>query len=146
MALVEVNRSITRHIKDVWEIVSDISCYPNFMPSVNEVTILEDKRPKWTVSRWSATLRDSVMEWTEIDHYDASRARIDFRQLEGDLESLDGSWQLYNEAGQTRVCLLMNFRIGIPSIEDILTPIAIQALEENCHGMLEDIEKQLRVS
>lgn len=146
MALVEVNRSITRHIKDVWEIVSDISCYPNFMPSVNEVTILEDKRPKWTVSRWSATLRDSVMEWTEIDHYDASRARIDFRQLEGDLESLDGSWQLYNEAGYTRVCLLMNFRIGIPSIEDILTPIAIQALEENCHGMLEDIEKQLRVS
>ncbi|MCO6440542.1 MAG: hypothetical protein J5I81_05505 [Nitrococcus mobilis] len=86
------------------------------------------------------------MEWTEIDHYDASRARIDFRQLEGDLESLDGSWQLYNEAGYTRVCLLMNFRIGIPSIEDILTPIAIQALEENCHGMLEDIEKQLRVS
>ncbi|MCO6440541.1 MAG: hypothetical protein J5I81_05500 [Nitrococcus mobilis] len=46
MALVEVNRSITRHIKDVWEIVSDISCYPSFMPSVNEVTILEDKRPK----------------------------------------------------------------------------------------------------
>ncbi len=144
MPRVEVCRVVSGQIGAVWDTVSKIQNYPQFMPSVRSVEILEGDHHTSTRSRWSVLLRESIMEWTELDRYLKDQGRIEFCQTAGDLEMLQGSWQLNSVEGGTEIKLAMEFKIGIPSIEELLTPIAVSALEENCQIMLDRIDHQMQ--
>jgi len=146
MPQVEVRRVVSSQIDQVWETVSNIKSYPSFMPSVRSVEILEGDSSHSTKSKWSVILRESIMEWVEIDQYKKEEGKIEFCQTQGDLEMLQGSWQLHPVSGGTEIRLLMEFKIGIPSIEELLTPIAVSALEENCKIMLDSIDSRMRTA
>jgi ribosome-associated toxin RatA of RatAB toxin-antitoxin module len=125
----------------VWRTVIDIERYPDSMSSVRWVRLLEDNDSARR-SKWSITLKGSILEWeeTELLHHDD--LVLEFHQLAGDMEQFDGAWRLTpRPAGRTHVALTIDFEIGIPLLAEMLNPVAQRSLRENCAEMLLGIER-----
>ncbi len=70
------------------------------------------------------SLKGSTLEWTERDIPDHARRRLDFAQLDGDLEQFEGAWTVTENAdGGVTVRLECDFDIGIPLLSDMLNPL-----------------------
>ena len=143
MPNVEVSWEIDAPLDEVWRAVNDIEAYPGYMDNVRRVEILSSDGDE-RVSSWSVLLKGSVLEWTELETVDLGQRRIDFRQLDGDLDLFAGAWQLdVGEGGRVTVSLDVEFEIGIPLLADMLNPVAARALRDNSAQMLSEIERQV---
>lgn len=119
----------------VWEVLLDCEAFPSYMTEVRSVRLLSDDG-KRRVGRWSVLLKGSELEWEEEEFVDHERRRIDFRQLEGDLDYFTGYWQVTETPEGTVVELNVDFDIGIPLMAEMLNPVAARALEENSRAIL----------
>jgi hypothetical protein len=97
------------------------------MSSVRKV---ESARPD-CISSWEVEFRDGLLKWTERDRFSQERLRIEFSQIEGDLEAFYGYWQVTPAEGGCIVMFSAVFDLGIPSLTAFLEPVAQNALEEN---------------
>ena len=88
-------------IDEVWDVLCDVSSFPQRVEPVHEVRILE-KRSQWTISSWEVELRGSILKWVEREVRDEGARRVHFEQVEGDLECFQGWWGL-EDLGDGRV-------------------------------------------
>ena len=80
------------------------------------------------------------MVWQEQDKFDPDNLLITFEQTEGDAEEFRGSWQIKPvNAEECIVTFKAEFSLGIPSLADILEPVAEEAIRENILEMLENM-------
>ncbi|MBU7585423.1 MAG: SRPBCC family protein [Nostoc sp. TH1S01] len=124
-----------RSAEEIYSILCNFDSYPNNSQAVHSVTsqILADGR---TVSTWEVDFRGGVMSWTEEDVFDYSNYTISFNQIEGDVEHFCGQWKVQNQKDGCLILFLAEFDMGIPSLSQILDPIAIQALQENITAII----------
>lgn len=146
MPLIVVRERIEGPIAKVWELVKNIEDYPRFMQPVQEVTVLS-RSGDIVDAEWAVELKGSLLRWTERETCNPVDYRIDFVQIEGDLEKFEGHWDLTALSDEvTEVELQVDFEIGIPTLRDMLNPVAEKALRENSITMLrafaQDLEKQ----
>jgi ribosome-associated toxin RatA of RatAB toxin-antitoxin module len=121
----------------VWPILIDLVRYPEFMADVLEVTVDSREGPRM-VSTWRVLLNGSELTWTERDIL-VFEDRIEFEQIDGDLEIWEGCWQLMERSDGLHVQLDVRFDIGIPSLADVLHPMGERAIRANIQQMLEGI-------
>jgi hypothetical protein len=76
------------------------------------------------------------MRWTESDIFDIDKLAIHFEQVEGDAKSFTGAWLLSDSGTGCEVRFVASFDMGVPSIADIIEPIAERALRENVESIL----------
>jgi ribosome-associated toxin RatA of RatAB toxin-antitoxin module len=135
-----VNTSV--HLGDcprdhVWPILTDFCRYPDFMADVLEVRI-DSRQGDELISTWRVLLNGSELTWTERDRL-VFEDRIEFEQVDGDLEVWRGTWRLVERDDGLHVELDVSFDIGIPSLADVLHPIGERAIRANSRQMLEGI-------
>ncbi|MEF9384631.1 SRPBCC family protein [Ralstonia solanacearum species complex bacterium KE056] len=136
MPLIVVKELIEEPIAKVWELVKNVEDYPRFMKPVQEVKILS-RNGDTIDAEWEVELKGSLLRWSEREICHPQDHRIDFTQIEGDLEKFEGHWDLKEVSDHaTEVELLVNFEIGIPMLRDMLNPVAEKALRENAMTML----------
>ncbi len=146
MPEVKVHLPVRAPIERVWETVVDVERYHESLDSVRSVTIVEQLSAHVRRAVWSVLLKGSILEWEEEEVLDPNAHTIDFKQLRGDLEYLDGNWALKaTEPEQTTVAFEVRFEIGIPLLADMLNPAAQRALQENCTEMVRGIERTTAV-
>lgn len=87
-------------------------------------------------STWEVEFRDGVLRWREEDRLDHANRTIAFRQIEGDFESLSGSWRAADHEGNCRITFVADFDFGMPSIQSIVDPIAERELSDNIDEIL----------
>jgi ribosome-associated toxin RatA of RatAB toxin-antitoxin module len=104
------------------------------MASVRQVEILEDLGTS-CISAWEVEFRDGLLRWTERDTFLRERLRIEFAQIDGDLEAFAGSWEVTPAQEGSTVTFAAVFDLGIPSLAAFLEPVAQAALEENVARM-----------
>src|SRR5579864_6431843 len=104
MPYVQVAIDVAAPARDVYELAKNQERFPEFMPDVESVTILE-RRDDLIVTRWKTLVEEAPIEWTEEDRFDDARTRIDYKLLEGDLDKFEGSWTFAEESGNTHVVL-----------------------------------------
>jgi len=139
MPLVEVEKVMPAPVERVWELIVDVEAYPQLMQHVRSVEVLESE-PNYRKLAWEVELKGCVMRWSEHEDSDAERYRIDYRQAEGDLAEFSGFWQLYPLTDDScRVVMAVNFDIGMPTLSEMLDPVAEQAIRENSLSMLQSI-------
>jgi hypothetical protein len=92
-------------------------------------------------SAWSVLLNGSELRWIERDDF-RPLERIDFEQIEGDIEIWQGFWEISDAAHGFDVRLQVEFDIGIPSLSDILNPIGARAIKANCRRMLTGLQSR----
>jgi ribosome-associated toxin RatA of RatAB toxin-antitoxin module len=141
MPRIKVTEILDAPIKDVWELICDLDSYPRIMNPVRSITVLSSGKD-WTIAEWEVELKGSILRWTEREDRYPKNYRVEYEQVDGDLEMLQGHWELREtDAGRrTEATLEIEFEIGIPMLRDMLNPIAERALSENARIMLRSLQ------
>jgi ribosome-associated toxin RatA of RatAB toxin-antitoxin module len=125
----------------VFPLLSDFERYQDQCEAVRSVTFTE-RNGNHSISEWEVNFRQGIMRWTERDVFDLDGLAIRFEQIEGDAKHFSGVWYLSDTADGCAIRFNADFDMGVPSISDIIEPIAERALQENIesilHGLLGD--------
>jgi ribosome-associated toxin RatA of RatAB toxin-antitoxin module len=125
----------TRSAAEVFPVISDFEQYQNQCDAVRSVVFTE-KNTDRSVSKWEVNFRQGIMRWTELDVFDMTTLSIRFEQLEGDAKHFSGAWLLSDVGAGCLIRFVATFDMGVPSISDIIEPIAEKALQENIESIL----------
>jgi ribosome-associated toxin RatA of RatAB toxin-antitoxin module len=143
MPEVDLEREVRAPVDQLWAAVIDVERYPDSMENVRSVQIVGEDSPERRRIAWAVTLKGSVLEWEEDERIDHQAHTVEFRQLSGDMEWLEGAWRLVATGPDTtRVSLKVSFEIGIPMLAEMLNPVAERSFHENCAEMLRGVERE----
>jgi ribosome-associated toxin RatA of RatAB toxin-antitoxin module len=131
---------IERHISgvsadEVFAQLKDMERLPEFSENVLKVDVHRNDDGS-VISEWEVIFRGGVMRWTELDVFDDENRRFEFKQVEGDLATFDGYWQVEPDGDQVLLLLHAEFDLGMPSLSDMLDPVAARALESALDDVL----------
>ncbi|MGB6520906.1 MAG: aromatase/cyclase [Candidatus Cybelea sp.] len=141
MPYVECTIVIDAPAQRVYELAKDQEHFPQFMPDVENVTILQ-RRPDGVISRWKTLVEEAPIEWTEDDRFDDAALRIDYQLIEGDLDKFEGAWTFENRDGRTHVVLGVDFDFGVPTLAELIGPTLERKVRENSEMMLAALKRQ----
>jgi len=138
---IEAEIVVDAPVRDVYELAKDQERFPEFMPDVETVRVLE-RRPDSILTRWKTLVEDAPIEWTEEDRFDDDATRIDYKLLEGDLEKFEGSWKFEERDGATFVKLGIEYDFGVPTLAELIGPTLAKKVRENAEMMLAGLKKE----
>ncbi len=141
MPLVEETIDIAMDPSELFSIISDFEKYSDIMEGVKQVNILE-QGDGYSVSEWITEIDKRVIRWIEKDFIKPAENRIDFDQVEGDLKTLKGFWQLEPNGSITKVTFSIYFEFGVPMIAPLIHPLLAKKLRENMKQMLSDLKRR----
>ncbi len=141
MPYVESAIVIDAPARRVYELAKDQERFPQFMPDVESVTIVE-RSPSGTISRWKTLVEEAPIEWTEEDRFDDTALRIDYKLIEGDLDKFEGAWTFEHREGATHVVLGVEYDFGVPTLAELIGPTLEKKVRENSEMMLAALKRQ----
>ncbi len=141
MAYVEAEIRIDAPAREVYELAKEQQRFPEFMPDVESVVVLE-RHPDYIVTRWKTLVEDAPIEWTEEDRFDDGVPRIDYKLVEGDLDTFEGAWTFEERAGVTAVRLTVDYDFGVPTLAELIGPTLEKKVRENCAMMLAALKNE----
>jgi ribosome-associated toxin RatA of RatAB toxin-antitoxin module len=116
--------------------IADFAAYPDLVDAVRQVDMLPSPPGGPLRSRWAVAFRGGLMRWSESDWVDRDTGVIRFEQDDGDLDVFRGQWRVSPTGDGVRVVFAADFDFGVPSIADILEPVASRMLTENIESIL----------
>jgi len=141
MPYVETSIVIAAPARVVYELAKEQERFPQFMPDVETVTVLE-RHPDHILTRWKTLVEDAPIEWIEEDRFDDEAMRIDYKLLEGDLDKFEGAWTFDESDGMTHVKLGVEYDFGVPTLAELIGPILHKKVEENSLMMLRALKEK----
>ena len=141
MPYVETTIEIHAPARVVYELAKDQERFPDFMPDVETVRVLE-RHPDRVISRWKTLVEEAPIEWTEEDRFNDSELRIDYALLEGDLDTFEGAWTFDERDGVTHVKLGVDYDFGVPTLAELIGPTLQKKVQENSEMMLRALKLQ----
>jgi ribosome-associated toxin RatA of RatAB toxin-antitoxin module len=141
VAYVEAEIRIDAPAREVYELAKEQQRFPEFMPDVESVVVLE-RHPDYIVTRWKTLVEDAPIEWTEEDRFDDGVPRIDYKLVEGDLDTFEGAWTFEERAGVTAVRLTVDYDFGVPTLAELIGPTLEKKVRENCAMMLAALKNE----
>jgi ribosome-associated toxin RatA of RatAB toxin-antitoxin module len=141
LAFVEVQITIDAPAREVYELAKEQERFPDFMPDVETVTVLE-RHAEYIVTRWKTLVEDAPIEWTEEDRFYDIVPRIDYKLIEGDLDTFEGAWTFEEQAGCTNVRLTVEYDFGVPTLAELIGPTLKKKVRENCEMMLAALKNE----
>jgi len=121
--------------EEVFPVLCDYRRWPELSDAVRSVKILEEDE-KRTLSEWEVNFNRGIMRWTEEDRFDRDAKTIHFDQTEGEPDHFSGDWVVTSADGGSIVRFTADLDLGIPGLNDMLEPIAEQALRSNMRSIL----------
>ena len=141
MPYVETSIAIAAPARIVYELAKEQERFPEFMPDVESVTVLE-RHDDHLVTRWKTLVEEAPIEWTEIDRFDDTALRIDYRLTEGDLDKFEGAWTFDERDGVTHVLLGVDYDFGVPTLAELIGPTLQKKVRENSEMMLAALKRE----
>ena len=146
MALIVSKRTIPASARAVYESAQDVKRFAEVLPDVDTITVLEDLGGGVVVTKWDATINvgplTRAISWTERDAWDAEALSCDFKLIEGDMKTFDGTWTFTDTTnGACDVELRVDFELGIPVLGPMVNAIVNKLMQKNCDEMLAGLEK-----
>ena len=143
MPILDLRATIEEVSREVlWQTIIDFESYPASMRDVLEV-VWDHRDKHGGTSTWRVLLNGSDLSWTELDAF-TEMERVDFSLIEGDIEVWQGYWRIEGEEPSLITRLYVEFDIGIPSLADVLHPLASRAIRANCRQMLAGVREICR--
>lgn len=145
MPRVESSVIINAPVEKVFALAKDIEAFPDFMPDLKKVTILERSEDgNRTTSEFVGYIKDFkiTMKWTEEDEWDPVERTCRFNLVKGDFKSYSGLWTFEPEGEGTRYTSVIDFEYEIPLIGPIIKSLVARLMKQNVDNMLEAIKKK----
>jgi ribosome-associated toxin RatA of RatAB toxin-antitoxin module len=132
-----------RTARQAYELICDFRRYPELTDKVNEVVVHPPEADGSLRSDWSVVFRNGLMRWSELDRFVPETLTVEFEQIKGDFEVFRGSWVCEERdpegSSVTVVTFRSDFDLGIPSLAEILDPVAESTLRDNILRILEGL-------
>ena len=141
MPYVETSIEVAASAKAVYELAKEQERFPEFMPDVESVEVIE-RHPDRVITRWKSLVEEAPIEWTEEDRFDDETPRIDYKLLEGDLDKFEGSWTFAERDGKTHVILGVDYDFGVPTLAELIGPTLQRKVQENSEMMLRALKAE----
>ena len=145
MAEITSTRTIPRPPQRVFAAARLVTRFPDVLPNLERVTILEDDGQGNTLTRWDASFALGPMtkrvSWTERDTWDESALSCTFELVEGDMKVYNGVWTFAPEGDGCHADLSVNFVLGIPMLGPMIDKIVNQLMQQNCDDLLAALEQ-----
>jgi coenzyme Q-binding protein COQ10 len=141
MPYVETTVAIAAPARVVYELAKDQERFPQFMPDVETVVVLERHSDR-AISRWKTLVEEAPIEWIEEDRFDDDALRIEYKLIEGDLDKFEGAWIFAERDGATHVVLGVDYDFGVPTLAELIGPTLEKKVRENSEMMLEALKRQ----
>ncbi len=141
MPYVETSIEIAAPARTVYELAKDQERFPQFMPDVESVVIVE-RRPSSVLARWKTLVEGAPIEWIEEDRFLDDALRIEYALLEGDLDRFEGAWSFDERDGVTRVVLGVEYDFGVPTLAELIGPTLHKKVKENSEMMLAALKEE----
>lgn len=141
MPFVESTITVQAPARSVYELAKDQERFPEFMPDVELVTVVERDGDR-VISRWKTLVEEAPIEWIEEDRFDDARLRVDYKLLEGDLDTFEGSWTFDERDGATHVRLDVTYDFGVPTLAELIGPTLHKKVRENSEMMLAALKRE----
>ena len=145
MPYVESTIVVDAPARAVYELAKEQERFPQFMPDVETVTVLE-RHADFIVTRWKTLVEDAPIEWTEEDRFDDAAIRIDYKLIEGDLDTFEGAWTFVESNGQTLVTLGVEYDFGVPTLAELIGPTLAKKVKENSEMMLAALKSEVEAT
>jgi uncharacterized membrane protein len=123
-------------LERVYAIARDAPSFPEIMDDVQSVTILEREGER-VVSDWVGlipTFRLKI-KWRQEDLWDDVAHICRFRQLEGDYDSLSGTWAFTEENGGTRFVTELDYEYNVPTLGPLVKKVIYSLVVKNREGI-----------
>jgi len=141
MPYVETTIVIDAPARDVYELAKEQDRFPEFMPDVESVTVLERDGER-VLTRWKTLVEEAPIEWTEEDRFDDAALRVDYHLIEGDLDTFEGVWRFEEREGDTFVTLGVEYDFGVPTLAELIGPTLHRKVRENSEMMLAALKRE----
>jgi ribosome-associated toxin RatA of RatAB toxin-antitoxin module len=146
MPRVESSITINGDIDRVYALAKDIESFPEFMPDVKSVTVVERSDDGCrTLVDWVGIVKEfkTTVKWTEEDIWDDSARTCEFRMVKGDYKSYSGSWKFASNGGVTEFVSVLDFEYDVPLIGALIKGIIAKKMKENLDNMLAAIKEKV---
>lgn len=144
MPRVESSITINGPLDKVYECAKDIERFPEFMPDVKDVKIIERDGSR-VISEWSAYIPDFKMtvKWTEEDLWNDEAKTCDFKLVKGDYAAYSGKWTFAEEDGMSRFDSVVEYDYNIPLIGGLIQGLVQRKVQENVDQILQSVKKKV---
>ncbi|UCH36561.1 MAG: SRPBCC family protein [Armatimonadota bacterium] len=144
MPVIEVEKVIPAPPDVVYAAAKDIERFPEFMPNVQTVEILE-REGSHTKSRWAGRVEEfrRTIAWVEEDDWDDARRACTFRATEGDWDKYDGVWTFDEHPDGTLVYLKLDYDFNVPLIGPLIRGLLAKLVKGNSEEMLEGLARRV---
>lgn len=137
MPRVESSIIINGPLERVYECARDIERFPEYMPDVKDVRILERDGGR-VLSEWSAHVPDFKMDvkWVEEDLWNDEARTCDFKLVKGDYAAYSGRWTFTERDGGTLFHSVVDYEYDIPLIGALIKGLVQRKVKENVDQIL----------
>ena len=122
--------------------IKDVEKYPDYMESISSIEVL-NRDEKSITARWNGSIDGAPLTWVQKNEFLDDKQEIHFEAIEGDFEIFKGKWSIGSYKKDLLLQLEIEYRLGIPVIEDVLGPILSEKIKTNSIAMLEAIALRL---
>jgi len=144
LPIVETKRSFGCIPADeLWGLLREFQRYPDFAEHVISVEITKEG-PAYKESAWVVLFNGNQLRWSERDYIDDKNHVISFEQIDGDLAVWRGTLSVSTKPECTAT-YVVEFNLGVPSLDDLLNPLGVQAVRVNCEQILDAVARQFAV-
>jgi uncharacterized membrane protein len=143
MARVEIETVIHAPLETVYAIARDVEAFPEFMPDVKSVKILEKSEDgSRTITEWVAYASQLKLQvkWTEEDIWDDANRTCRFRQVKGDYDRMEGLWEFLPHAEGTLFRSTLDYELRVPLLGAIVQKVVHHLVTQNLKGILEGVK------
>ncbi len=146
MPKVETEITVKGSPDAIWEVISDMERYPEFMNDLIEVKVME-RGENTTKTHWVGKAKNMTIEWDEEDFYYPDEYRIYYKANQGVFSKFEGEWNIEKISDEeVKVSLTVDFEIGVPMFRTLFGPLATKIIKDNCVSMLNAIKERVEGS
>ena len=134
MPHVEKSGEVEFPVEKIYNVVADVSKYPEFLPGIKKVEVNGD------LVTMTVNMGPATVSWTSKATYEPNKS-ISFKLVEGPFKQMDGRWEFGVDGNKTKIKYLTDFELtlSIPGINEI----AAKAIEANSNSIIEAFKKRL---
>jgi ribosome-associated toxin RatA of RatAB toxin-antitoxin module len=143
MPTVETSILINAPLETVYAIAKDNESYPTYMKDVQSVTLVERDGNR-VVADWVGLISQFLLKvrWRQEEVWDDATHSSTFRQLEGDYDSMAGTWSFTEENGGTRFSQHLDYEYNVPTLGPLVKKVIYNVVVKNLYNVGEAIQKR----
>jgi len=146
VAVIHSSVEIDGPIGRVYELAKDIESFPEFMPDLKSVKVVERSDDgRQVVSEWVGIVKEfkTTVKWTQEDIWNDDAHTCTFSLVKGDYSKYSGNWKFVDLGGKTRFDSEIEVEYDVPLIGALIKGIIAKKMKENVDNMLAAIKQKV---